>query len=363
MRNRILIFCLSAATVFLTTATTDACTNFLIKAKDGTLVNGRSMEFAQPMMASLAIVHPRGEAVQSTAPGGKKGLAWTSKYGFVMTTSMGKEGPNDGLNEKGLSLGFLWFPETRYQDISPDESGRAIEILDFASWLLGNFSRVDEVKPALNDVLVWGQVNPLLKGVPPLHVALSDATGKSLVIEFADGKMNVYDNPFGVLTNSPAFPWQLTNLRNYVNLDAVDAKAIVTDGVTLPPTGHGAGMLGLPADSTPPSRFVRTFFNTRFAAPAKDAPAAVNLALHILNAVDIPQGTDRLSGKTMTGDLTQWTVIKDLTNRVLYFRSYFDLSPKAIDLKKLDFSPGAPARSISIVGSTDTVEDVTSKMK
>lgn len=340
----------------------DACTNFLIEARDGTLVNGRSMEFAQPM-ASMAVVHPRGEAVQSIAPGGKKGLAWTSKYGYVMMTSQGKEGPNDGLNEKGLSLGFLWFPETKYPAITPEESGKAVEILDFASWLLGNFATVDEARQQVRDVRVWGQVNPLLKGVPPLHVALQDATGASLVIEFADGQMNVYDNPFGVLTNSPAFPWQLTNLRNYVNLTAVDAKPLVASGVSLPSTGHGAGMLGLPADATPPSRFVRTFFNTHNAAPAKDARGAVNLALHILNAVDIPQGTDRLSAKTLVGDYTQWTVIKDLTNLVLYFRSYGDLSPKAIDLKKLDFSPGAAVKSISIVGEADAVEDVTTKMK
>lgn len=340
----------------------DACTNFLVKARDGAVVNGRSMEFAQPM-ASRAVVHPGGESMQSIAPGGKKGLAWTSKYGYVVLTSMGKEGPNDGLNEKGLSLGFLWFPGTSYQTIEASESARAIEILDFASWLLGNFAAVDEARQQLSEVRVWGQVNPLLKGVPPLHVALSDATGKAVVIEFVEGRMNVHDNPFGVLTNNPSFPWQLTNLSNYVNLTAVDVKPLVANGVTLPPTGHGAGMLGLPADATPPSRFVRTFFNTQNAAPAKDARAAVNLALHILNAVDIPQGIDRLSATALVGDYTQWTVIKDLTNRVLYFRSYGDLSPKAIDLKKLDFSPGAAATSISIVGEADAIEDVTTKMK
>ena len=154
MRNRMLMALLGAvALVAMVAPAADACTNFLIKARDGTVVNGRSMEFAQPM-ASLAVVHPRGEAIQSIAPGGKHGLAWTSKHGYVMMTSMGREGPNDGLNEKGLSLGLLWFPETRYQAIAPDESDRAIEILDFASWLLGNFATVDEVKPALAGVRV-----------------------------------------------------------------------------------------------------------------------------------------------------------------------------------------------------------------
>ena len=29
--------------------------------------------------------------------------------------------------------------------------------------------------------------------------------------------LDVWDNPVGVLTNSPDFNWHLTNLRNYMN--------------------------------------------------------------------------------------------------------------------------------------------------
>lgn len=362
MRKRFLILLGIVAAAPVPAPSVQACTDFLLTARDGTVVNGRSMEFAQPM-ASLIVVHPRGERIESMAPGGKPGLAWTSKYGYVLMTSEGREGPNDGLNEQGLSVGFLWFPETRYQAIAPDESGRAIEILEVASWILGNFATVDAVKPALAGVRIWGQKNPLLKGIPPLHIALHDAKGKSLVIEFADGEMNVYDNPIGVLTNSPAFPWQIANLRNFVNLTAVDAEAVSMNGVVIVPTGHGSGMRGLPGDATPPSRFVRAVFHTQNAVPTSDASGALNLALHVLNAVDIAKGTDRLSGSTQMGDFTQWTVVKNLTNRILYFRSYRDLSPKSIDLKRLDFSPGAPSASIAVAGGSDAVEDVTAKMK
>lgn len=30
--------------------------------------------------------------------------------------------------------------------------------------------------------------------------------------------MVAYDNPYGVLTNSPDFPWHSTNMANYINL-------------------------------------------------------------------------------------------------------------------------------------------------
>ena len=43
-----------------------------------------------------------------------------------------------------------------------------------------------------------------------------------------DGVMNVHDNPFGILTNEPSFPWQLANLRKK------DVDTIVADWVNAP---------------------------------------------------------------------------------------------------------------------------------
>ena len=40
---------------------------------------------------------------------------------------------------------------------------------------------------------------PCVGMIPPLHFAIHDALGKSLVIEFIDGKMEVTDNPLSVL--------------------------------------------------------------------------------------------------------------------------------------------------------------------
>ena len=39
-----------------------------------------------------------------------------------------------------------------------------------------------------------------------------------MVIEKTADGLHILDNPVGVLTNSPDFPWHLTNLRNYLNL-------------------------------------------------------------------------------------------------------------------------------------------------
>lgn len=331
----------------LSIRTADTCTDFVIKAKDGTRVVGRSMEFAAPMN-SLAIMHPRGEVFKSTAPGGKAGITWTGKYGFVGITSMGKAGFNDGMNEKGLSIGFLWMPGTKYQTIGDGENQNAIEILDFGPWLLSNFTTVDEIKGALSNIRVWGAVNPLLKSVPPLHVAVHDATGNNFVIEFLNGEMQLHDNPIGVLTNYPSFDWQLTNLGNYVNLTPFDAKPRDLEGTTIFPTGHGSGLHGLPGDMTPPSRFVRTVYFKQSALPASNTTEAINLAEHLLNAVDIPKGANVISKKSTEGDYTQWAVIKDLTHRVLYFRTYDNIALSSIDLNKLDLTPGSSTKPIPL---------------
>ena len=78
-----------------------------------------------------------------------------------------------------------------------------------------------------------------------------------MVIEYVNGAAHVYDNPIGVFTNSPAFDWHITNLRNYVNLSPINVAPVKLSGKTLKGLGQGSGLLGLPGDYTPPSRFVR----------------------------------------------------------------------------------------------------------
>ena len=64
------------------------------------------------------------------------------------------------------------------------------------------------------------------------------------------------------------------------------------------------------------------------------------LALHLLNTVDIPLGDVQETNKST--DYTQWVVVKDLTNKSLYFRSYEDPNVYQVDMSELDLSPGAP---------------------
>ena len=331
--------------LFLAISSIYACTDFVVQATDHSVVNGRSLEFALDLQSKIQLF-PRNQQMTSHAPGRKAGMSWVSKYGYLGVTGLGMDFSFDGLNEAGLSFGYLWLPGfTQYPTVPPQELKNALDFTDFGAWMLGNFSTVAEVKASLKTVKIWGHTIPTL-GLAPVHAAIHDAQGNSLVVEFVGGEMKVYDNPISVLTNSPPFDWQIANLQNYLNLNAENSNPISFRGVTLTPPGQGSGFLGLPGDWSPPSRFVRIATYLRFATEAANRMEAVNLAEHLLNAVDIPLGAVRDPGKE-TGDYTQWIVIKDLTQKVFYFRSYKDLVLKSIDLKKLNFDQ-ANKNSLSI---------------
>ena len=331
---------------FFVSSSAFACSDFLVKAKDGSVVVGRSMEYPIDLKSEVCIV-PRGGA----------------KYGFLgINVYHSKDVFVEGFNEQGLSIDGLMYAGAEYQ--APG-AGQEIMIEHIGGWALGNFATVAEVKTALPKVRIVASKDKKLKDLG-MHLAFHDATGQSLVVEFIGGKVKVYDNPLGVMTNRPDFPWQLTNLRNYVNLDSHDKNPKLVNGVKIEPTGVGSGMLGLPGDWTPPSRFVKLALCVDSALPVKDAAGAVNLAEHILNAVDIPKGLIKESTEVPTVDIygiAQWTIIKDLTNKVLYYKTYDNTAWKSVDLKKFDLAPGAPRKSLAIADQIGSVIDVNGRLK
>ncbi|HMG50716.1 MAG TPA: choloylglycine hydrolase family protein [Inquilinus sp.] len=318
------------------------CTDFLLLAGDASVVNGRSMEFGSDLKSEL-LIGGRGTPKQSGAPDFGQGLSWTTKHGYVGMNARGSHIVTDGMNEVGLSIGALWLPGTEYtRTVATPSSALAVDL--FTSWVLGTCATVDEVKQKLRggEVVVWGSL--LLQEEMPLHFPVHDQEGRSIVIEFMGGETQIYENPVAVLTNAPPFPWHLTQIDTYVGLEAEDAKPIRIGGQEFKPPGHGSGMLGLPGDSTPPSRFIRTVFQKHFATRPANSEAACNLALHLLNTVDIPVGTSVSRPgpiKKSEDDYTQWVVIKALTEKVFNFRTYDNPTIMQVDLKKLDLSiPG-----------------------
>jgi choloylglycine hydrolase len=156
-----------------------------------------------------------------------------------------------------------------------------------------------------------------------------------VVIEPLNKGLKIYDNPLGVVTNSPTFDWHMTNLRNYINLSATNVPPVDMGGITLAQLGQGSGLRGLPGDFTPPSRFVRAVAFSQSAVPSDTAQQAVLQAFHILNNFDIPYGAVRqVDSGQMHAEATVWTSASDLKNLRWYFRTYDDQSIRSIDLMK-----------------------------
>jgi len=148
-----------------------------------------------------------------------------------------------------------------------------------------------------------------------------------------------------------------------VNLTPYTVNPIKVDGITYAATGQGAGMFGLPGDTTPPSRFVKMTLLQESALPVPTADKAVVLADHIIDTVFIPDGMVRdEKGKPGT-ETTQWTVFKDLANLKLYFKSYDYPTLQVIDLKQVSLDENAPVLRLAINHPAELAIDAVQALK
>jgi choloylglycine hydrolase len=176
-------------------------------------------------------------------------------------------------------------------------------------------------------------------------------------LEYVNGALKVHDNPLGVMSNSPTFDWHLTNLRNYVNLSVSNVPPVDISGIKLNSFGQGSGMLGLPGDFTPPSRFLRAVAFSQSALRVATAQEGVLQAFHILNQFDIPKGAARgMEHGKEVADYTLWTSASDLKNLRYYFRTFDNSRIRMVDLTKLDLA-AKQLKTIPMTGE-EVIDDV-----
>ena len=327
----------------------ESCTGIKLKAADGTFVHARTLEFATNLKSDVIAV-PRGYSRTGTTPDGKPGIKWTAKYASIGANGVGLPYIFDGLNEKGLAVGLFYFPTSAgYNVYTPSDAPNTLAPWQLGSWILENFASVDELKNNIDKVVVPAVVFESWGFAPEVHYAVLDSSGQSVVLEYIGGKLQWHNNELGVVTNSPAFDWHMTNLRNYLNFSVTNAPPVKLGTIILKPFGQGSGMLGMPGDFTPPSRFVRAVAFTVSANSCRTNDDAILQAFHILNNFDIPRGSTREEGTDSKGnelaDYTQWTSAKDLKALRFYFRTFDDSQIRMVELSK--FNP--EAKEISTV--------------
>jgi choloylglycine hydrolase len=170
---------------------TQACTGIRLVAKDGTVVYARTLEFGIDLQSEVLMV-PRGYARTGTTPDGKEGLKWKAKYASVGLNGAGLPILFDGLNERGLAAGMFYFPTSAgYMPYTAGDAGKAMAQWEVGSWILENFATVEEVKANIGNIVVPAVVFSGWGFAPEAHYVVHDASGKSIVIEYVGGKLNV----------------------------------------------------------------------------------------------------------------------------------------------------------------------------
>mgnify|MGYP001027172945 CR=1 FL=1 len=288
------------------------CTCIAMKTQDAYF--GRSMDIDY-RFGEKVVVTPRSYPFAL-----RSGGSFETWYAMVGMSAVQEGYPlyAEATNEKGLSMAGLNFPgNARYFKPVPGRTN--LTPYEFIPWVLGNFAGVQEVRRELDRVNLTDVPFSPSMPVAELHWMISDGEN-SLVVEQTDTGLHIYDNPTGVLTNNPEFPFHQMNLNNYMNLSCQPAENRFSSQLKLASYGAGMGSIGLPGDDAPSSRFIRACFCKMNSQCQTDDASSIAQFFHILDAVSIVRGTVKLSDKKCS--LTTYACCTNATRGVYYYKSY-----------------------------------------
>lgn len=237
----------------------------------------------------------------------------------------------DATNEKGLSMAGLNFPEAKYYEINKEKDN--ITPFEFIPWILGQAENIKEAKKLIENInlvnINFSEQLPL----SPLHWMISDKN-ESIVIECMEDGMKIYDNPIGVMTNSPSFDKQLFNLNNYRHLSRKTPDNTFSEKIELDTYSRGMGAIGLPGDLSSMSRFVKVAFTHENVLENDDEIKSVNQFFHILESVYQQKGCCEVApGKY------EYTIYSSCVNTdkgIYYYKTYDNSSINAVKMHNYD---------------------------
>ena len=239
------------------------------------------------------------------------------KHHAILGTALVQEGYPlyfDAMNEKGLAMAGLLFEGNAVYH-APVSGKDNIPSWAFIPWVLGQCETVAEAEKLLQNLNLTD--TPFSESLPPspLHWMIADREHSVVVESMADG-LHVYENPVGVLTNNPPFPFHLQNLNQYLNLTAEEPKNRFSENISLQPFSRGMGAMGLPGDWSSSSRFVRAAFVRMNAVE----DGGVSQFFHILGAVEQQRGCVYLGNDRY--EMTIYSSCCDLKKGVYYWKDY-----------------------------------------
>ena len=284
------IFVLSA--IVLSNLSVVACTTFFIN-KNGQMIFGRNYDWVTD--AGMICTNLKGLSKTSLQTENGESISWISKHGSITFNQYGKEFPTGGMNEKGLVVELMWLDETTYP---PADSRPAIGVLQWIQYQLDNCTTIEEV------IATDKQLRISATGTTPLHYLVADANGKAATIEFLEGKMVVHkgnDLTVPVLTN---------------NIYDESVKAYENS------SANGNNSL---------ERFSEACSMIQKLNAGTINKPITDYAFDILR--DVAQG-----------DFTKWSIVYDITNKRIQFKTNRFKQVKTVSFSAFDFNCTATAK-------------------
>lgn len=336
-----------------------ACTTLLYTDANGKAYVGKSMEFSESEPDHVTY-YPAGTYFASETPDGKTGVAFNTKFPILSTSAKKGIIPSnkyetllDAMNDQGLTLSMQSLGGNVSPNVSQVPQGKIISAADFGAWALGNFTTVAQVKQAIanKDVEFWLPSSPILGPSPfPVHYALFDRSGAGIVIEWAGGQTEVYDNLVGVMTNNPPFPWHIQNMSNFAYLTNIDKNSAKFNKLSVAAFDGGGNMAALPGLESSAGRFVKAAYYSTFAEKSATPEQAIITLGHVMSNFDRPRNISVDVAKDMPGgernmklgvgpkgvsEVTIFMILRDLSQNHYYIRTYNALNYTKFDMSKL----------------------------
>ncbi|MGW8027495.1 choloylglycine hydrolase family protein [Staphylococcus xylosus] len=291
------------------------CTGFSYLSKSNQVILGRTMDFVYQLKGNPA-VQPRHFYWESRIT--YKGK---TKYGFVGSGS-DMEGFlfADGVNEHGLGASIQYFRGYATYATDVREGYMNIAQSEVITWVLGYNQNIEDlIKNAKSVNVVAHTLNDIAE-VPPLHYHITDDSGRTIELTFADGSMIINENPVGVLTNNPDLNWHYENLRNYINITPQRPQASQLMNTIFSTLGNEGGTYGLPGGYTSAERFVRMAYLKNNLEETTNAEEDILNAFKLLENVSIPKGAVRDEEAAL--HYTLYQTVLNLTTRIMYIKWY-----------------------------------------
>lgn len=237
----------------------------------------------------------------------------------------------EATNEKGLSIASLNFPGYAHygEERADKENFSAFELIPF---ILGQCSTAAQAEKLLERTCL--AAIPFSDELPltPLHFMICDRE-RTIVAEPVKSGLRLFDNPAGVLTNSPPFDMQMVNLSNYMALSPHAPQNAFAPAVRLEPCSRGMGAIGLPGDLSSGSRFVRAAYMRAHSLCGNTEHESVSQFFHILSSVRHVRGSVIVDGKP---EITLYSSCCNTDKGIYYYTTYENSRICAVDMHRAD---------------------------